>query len=87
MYGIHFYENNTLVLSQFLKSIPSVDENIKIKGRKGKVVTVKMVDENKYQVHVVFDPIIKSPLKANDNKKEKVNASFFNAVLSFNYKC
>ena len=58
MYGIHFYEDNTVVLSQFLKSIPSVDESIKIKGRKGKVVTVKMVDENKYQVHVVFDPII-----------------------------
>ncbi len=64
MYGIHFYENNTLVLSQFLKSIPSVDENIKIKGRKGKVLSVKMVDENKYQVYFVFNPIIKSPLKA-----------------------
>jgi hypothetical protein len=71
MYGIHFYENNTLVLSQFLKSIPTVDENIKIKGRKGKVLSVKMVDENKYQVYVVFDPIIIRPLKANDNKKKK----------------
>jgi hypothetical protein len=71
MYGIHFYETNTLVLSQFLKSIPSVDENIKIKGRKGKVLSVKMVDENKYQVYVVFDPIIIKPLKANDNKKRK----------------
>ena len=71
MYGIHFYENNTLVLSQFLKSIPLVDENIKIKGRKGKVLSVKMEDENKYQVHVVFDPIIIKPLKANDKKKRK----------------
>ena len=71
MYGIHFYENNTLVLSQFLKSIPSVDENIKIKGRKGKVLSVKMVDENKYQVHVVFDPIVIRPLKVTDNKKRK----------------
>lgn len=71
MYGIHYYENNTLVLSQFLKSIPSVDENIKIKGRKGKVVIVKMVDEHKYQVHVVFDPIIKSPVKEIDKKKRK----------------
>ena len=71
MYAIHYYENNTLVLSQFVKSIPSVEENIKIKGRKGKVLTVKMVDENKYQVQVVFDPIIKTPLKADDKKKRR----------------
>ena len=71
MYGVHFYEHNTLVLSQYLKSIPSVDEDIKIKGRKGKVLSVKMVDENKYQVYFVFNPIIKSQLKAKDNKKRK----------------
>ena len=71
MYAIHFYENNTLVLSQFVKSIPSVEEDIKIKGRKGKVLSVHMMDENKYQIHVAFDPIVKSPLKATDNKKRK----------------
>ena len=62
MYGIHFFENNTLVLSQYLKSVPTVDENIKIKGRKGKVLSVKMVDENKYQVYVIFEQIIKNQL-------------------------
>ena len=36
MFAIHFIENNTLVLSQLLRRIPSIDEDIKIKGRKGK---------------------------------------------------
>ena len=71
MYGIHFFENNTLVLSQFLKSIPSVDEDIKIKGRKGKVFSVNMVKENNYQVHVIYEKLLKVQLKAKDNKKRK----------------
>ena len=54
MYGIHFFENNTLVLSQFLKYIPSVDEDIKIKGRKGKVFSVNMVKENSFHIHVIY---------------------------------
>lgn len=71
MYGIHFFENNTLVLSQFLKYIPSVDEDIKIKGRKGKVFSVNMVEENSFHVHVIYEKVIKSPIKAKDNKKRK----------------
>ena len=59
MYGIHFFENNTLVLSQFLKYIPSVDEDIKIKGRKGKVFSVNMVKENSFHVHVIYEKVIK----------------------------
>ena len=69
MYGIHFFENNTLVLSQFLKYIPSVDEVIKFKGRKGKVFSVNMVKEN--SVHIIYEKVIKSPIKAKDNKKRK----------------
>jgi hypothetical protein len=73
MYGIHFFENNTLVLSQFLKYIPSVDEDIKIKGRKGKVFSVNMVKENSFHIHVIYEKekVIKSPIKAKDNKKRK----------------
>jgi hypothetical protein len=72
MFGVYFFENNTLILSQFLKYIPSVDTDIKIKGRKGKVFSVKMVEENRFHVHVNFEKIIiKSQLKAKDNKKRK----------------
>ena len=34
--AIHFFEKNIPVLSQCLNRVPEIDENIKIKGRKGK---------------------------------------------------
>ena len=40
MVFIHFFESGKKVLTQYLKTIPAVDETIKIKGRKGKVLRV-----------------------------------------------
>ena len=71
MVAIHFYENNTLILSQLLKRIPSVDEDIKIKGRKGKVLTVKQIQENIFHVHVRFEQVIKNQPISKDTKKKK----------------
>ena len=71
MFYIHFLENRTVVLTQLLKSIPSVDENIKIKGRKGKVVNVKQIEEDKFYVYVEFEPVIKNKLLTKDTKKKK----------------
>lgn len=33
---VNFLEGRTIILSQFREQIPSVDEQIKVKGRKGK---------------------------------------------------
>lgn len=72
MMVIHFLENKTVVLSQLVKQIPSVDENIRIKGRKGKVTNVEKVKENVYHVHVVFEQVKKVQLaSAKDNKSKK----------------
>ena len=71
MFYIHFLENSTVVLTQLLKSIPSVDENIRIKGRKGKVVNVKQIEKDKFYVYVLFEPVIKNQLLAKDTKKKK----------------
>ena len=71
MNAIHFYENKTVVLTQALNRIPIVDEDIKIKGRKGKVASVIMIDENKYHVQVVFEKIVKKPLKTREMDKRK----------------
>jgi hypothetical protein len=68
---VHFFENKSIVLSQFLNHLPSVDENIKIKGRKGKVVSVQEIEENKFHVQVLFEQVIKNKLMAKDTKKEK----------------
>lgn len=68
---VHFLENNSIVLSQLLKNIPSVDENIKIKGKKGKVVSVKNINENTIHVNVMFEKVTKNQPALKDDKKKK----------------
>lgn len=58
MFAIYFYENKSRILNQALRRIPSVDEELKIKGRKGKVITVQKMEENIYHVHVEFEKIV-----------------------------
>ncbi|WP_078546772.1 hypothetical protein [Litchfieldia alkalitelluris] len=71
MIVVHFIENKTVVLTQFLKQVPSSNEDIKIKGRKGKVKNVVEIDENHYQVIVSLQPSLKNQPAAADSKKKK----------------
>ena len=71
MFAIHFYENNIAVLSQCLNQVPEVDTNIKIKGRKGKVVEVVQIEDTKYRVNVALEKINKAPLFIDDKKKKR----------------
>jgi hypothetical protein len=67
---VHFFEKKNLVLSQLLREIPATDENIKIKGRKGKVLSIEKVNDRLVHVHVHFEQIVKKPLvKDTKNKK------------------
>ncbi|MDN3016408.1 hypothetical protein PH210_09360 [Paenibacillus sp. BSR1-1] len=72
MVVIHFLENKSIVLSQLRSTIPSVDEPIKIKGKKGKVVDIKKIDERVIHVYVEFEKIVvknQSAAKEVKNKK------------------
>lgn len=71
MFVVHFFENNSVVLTQLLRNIPSLDENIKIKGRKGKVLSIKKLEKNIVHVHVVFEQIVKNQLLSKDTNKKK----------------
>ncbi|MFC4322965.1 hypothetical protein [Litchfieldia salsa] len=68
---VHFIEERSIVLSQYLTNIPTVDENIKIKGKKGKVLSVKEVEENHFHVHVFLEPSLKIQPISKDAKKKK----------------
>ncbi len=69
---VHFIEEKSVVLSQLLKTIPSVDESIKIKGRKGKVLSVDKVEENVVHVRIAFEKVVaKNQPTPTDNKKKK----------------
>lgn len=71
MVVVHFLENKTVVLTQLRTEVPAIDENIKIKGRKGKVLSVKNIEDNVIHVNVVFEQVIKKQLAAKDNKNKK----------------
>ncbi|MDR6999916.1 hypothetical protein [Neobacillus niacini] len=72
MFVVYFFENKNLLLTQLLQRVPSVGENLKIKGRKGKVSSVTNVDEQKFQVQIVLETVNKNKLAAVvDNSKKK----------------
>jgi hypothetical protein len=72
MFVVYFLENKNLLLTQLLQRVPSVGEDLKIKGRKGKVSSVTSVDEQKFQVQIVLEAVNKNKLAAAvDNSKKK----------------
>ncbi len=72
MYAIHYYENKIYVLNLARRTVPSVDDLVKIKGRNGKVIRVLEIKENVYHVFIEFEKIVdKSKTAANDFGKKK----------------
>ncbi|WP_427138585.1 hypothetical protein [Psychrobacillus psychrodurans] len=74
MYAVHFMEKNIIVLTQVLRDIPVVEDNLKIKGRKGKVISVQETEENGIHVQVEFEQIVdknKAATKELGKKKRK----------------
>ena len=70
MFVTHFYEGKISVLSQLLVNLPTVEENIKIKGRKAKIIEVNQINNNNYQVRIVFEIVPKKqPIKELGKKK------------------
>ncbi|MEH7544216.1 hypothetical protein FB550_101243 [Neobacillus bataviensis] len=71
MFAVHFFENKNLLLSQLLQRVPDVGEELKIKGRKGKVSSVTNVEENKFHVQVVIEKVTKSKTAVVDQSKKR----------------
>ncbi|MGO4890365.1 hypothetical protein ACJ2A9_21670 [Anaerobacillus sp. MEB173] len=70
MITVHYYENKNLLLSQLLENVPSVGDNVKIKKRKGKVVSITKLDEMTLQVQVTLE-VIKKNVTVDPSKKKK----------------
>ncbi|MET0960636.1 MAG: hypothetical protein ABWX58_09955 [Psychrobacillus psychrotolerans] len=72
MFTVHFMEKNIVILTQVLRDIPSIDDDLKIKGRKGKVINVQETEENGIQVQVEFEKVVdKSKTSVKDLGKKK----------------
>lgn len=72
MFVVHFYENKKLLLTQLLQNVPSVGEDLKIKGHKGKVSSVANIDEKHVHVQLAIEKVVsKNKLAADPAKKKK----------------
>ncbi|WP_264190770.1 hypothetical protein [Mesobacillus jeotgali] len=59
------------MLNQLLKRVPVVGEDLRIKGRKGKVASVTEIDEKTYHVQVTLEAKAKPGAAADPGKKKK----------------
>ncbi len=71
MFVVYFFENKNLLLSQFLRRVPDLDEEIRIKGRKGKVSSVKNIDEKIVHAQVILEEVKKNNFIVDNSKKKK----------------
>ncbi|MBB6447405.1 hypothetical protein [Bacillus benzoevorans] len=71
MVTIQYFENNSLFFSQLVKHVPAVDHDIKIKGRKAKVIRLNEINENLVQVHVNLEKKNKKVLVTKEELKKK----------------
>ena len=71
MYNVTFYENRLLIMSKLTSIIPSENEIMNLKGRKGTVVQVEKLDEKNVHVHVVLEKVVKKSAILEPNKKRK----------------
>lgn len=71
MFAVHFFENKNALLNQLLKRVPSVGEDLVIKGRKGKVASVNSIDEKTVHVQVTLESVNKNKQLIVDNSKKK----------------
>ncbi|OLS35838.1 hypothetical protein [Bacillus sp. MRMR6] len=71
MFVVHFIENKNVLLSQLLQRVPSLGENITIKGKKGKVSSVSAIDEKHFHVELIIEKVVNKSKVAVDNSKKK----------------
>ncbi len=71
MFAVHFFENKNQLLCQLLTRVPTVGEELTIKGRKGKIVSVKNVDEKHINVQIALEAVKKNTPVVDNSKKKK----------------
>ncbi|MEY2194463.1 hypothetical protein AB7942_17235 [Neobacillus sp. BF23-41] len=71
MFAVHFIEKNNVLLTQLLNRVPTEGEELKIKGRKAKVESVKNIDDLNIHVQVSIEVVNKNKLVVDNSKKKK----------------
>lgn len=67
---VYFIENKDIFLSRILDQVPNVDDEIRLKGRRGKVLRVEEQD-HKVFVYIQLEKKVKKPLILDDKRKRR----------------
>lgn len=71
MFVVFFYEEKNQLLNQLRKNVPSIGDDLIIKGRKAKVTDVTQLDEKNIHVHVTLEKANKKQPVLEPSKKKK----------------
>lgn len=71
MFVVSYYENKNLLLTQLRSTIPSIGENIRIKGKNGTITNISHDDLKNVQVFIALEKIIKNKVMVDSSKKKK----------------
>lgn len=71
MFAVHFIENNNVLLTQLLNRVPAEGDELRIKGRKAKVSSVKSIDDQTVHVQVIIEVVNKNKQVVDNSKKKK----------------
>ncbi|CAM3659747.1 hypothetical protein GCM10009865_02750 [Aeromicrobium ponti] len=71
MFIVYYLDGKNILLNQLRKSVPSEGEEIKIKGRKGKVTSVQTIENHKVHVQVLLESVNKNKVVLDNSKKKK----------------
>ncbi|MBT2686631.1 hypothetical protein J7I93_00375 [Bacillus sp. ISL-47] len=71
MFIVYYLEGKNILLNQLRKNVPAEGEEVKIKGRKGKVTSVKTTDDHKVHVQVILESVNKNKVVLDNSKKKK----------------
>nr|WP_110114290.1 hypothetical protein [Bacillus sp. CGMCC 1.16541] len=70
MVVVHFIQNNVELLNQLCRDVPTEGSDVKIKGRKGKVIQVKEIDDRHVHVEVELE-VVKKVVPVLDPRKKR----------------
>ncbi|GLB60103.1 hypothetical protein [Cytobacillus sp. NCCP-133] len=71
MYTVYYLEGRNILLNQLRKNLPSEGDDVRIKGRKGKVTSVQSLENNRVHVQVTIEVVNKNKAVLDISKKKK----------------
>lgn len=71
MFAVHYFENKREILHRLQDNIPSEGDQIRIKGRNGRVLSLTPIDAKNIYVHILLEPKKAKFIPVDPRKKKR----------------